>query len=225
MSHATVAEVAANLARVQERVEAAGGDPGRVHVVAVTKAFDTAVVRAALGAGLAHIGENYAQELLAKARELNAEAGPGVPMPNWHFIGRLQSNKVRVLAPHVALWQSIDRVELVDELARRAPGAALLVQIDLAHDAGKGGATFGHAPSLVAAARDRGLDVRGLMGLGVAGDDRATFDGFVRLVALADELGLPERSIGMSGDLELAVRAGSTMLRIGRDLFGGRPAR
>jgi pyridoxal phosphate enzyme (YggS family) len=207
------------LAAVRRRITEAGGDPAAVTVVAVTKALPVDAVRAAAAAGLCDVGENYAQELLAKAAELGDEA------PRWHFLGRLQTNKVRQLAAHVALWQSVDRADLVREIAKRAPGAAVLVQVNLSGEPQKGGCAFDEVPFLVGLAGDEGLDVRGLMGVGPAGPPAASRPAFERLVGLADALELPVRSIGMSGDLEVAVAAGATMVRIGRDLFGPRPER
>jgi PLP dependent protein len=212
--------VRAALARVHERILTAGGEPTAITVVAVTKGFDDDVVRAALDAGLPALGENYAQELMAKADALTPDSHPA-----WHFLGRLQTNKVRHLVPHVRLWQSVDRPSVIRELAKRAPGAAVLIQLNLSGEPHKGGCDVAETPSLVGLARDEGLDVRGLMGVGPAGDPSAARPGFARLVALAESLEVPVRSIGMSADLEVAVQEGSTMVRIGRDLFGARPGR
>jgi pyridoxal phosphate enzyme (YggS family) len=209
-------QVRHDLERVHDRITGAGGDPARVRVLAVTKGFGPDAVEAALAVGLPAVGENYAQELLDKAAALDAQ-------PEWHFIGRLQSNKVRLLADRVVCWQSVDRTSLVDEIARRAPGARILVQVNASGEAQKGGAVPADVPDLVARGRDAGLDVAGLMAVGVLGDADATERAFHEVVGLADELSLPERSIGMTDDLELAVRAGSTMVRIGRALFGARP--
>ena len=234
---ATIADVRANLDDIRARIRGAGGDPDAVRVLAVTKAFGPEVARVALAAGLHDLGENYAQELVAKdaalrsdrARDPAGEQGdrphPAVVAPTWHFLGRLQTNKVRSLAGIVGLWQSVDRVELVRQLASRAPGASILVQINLSGEEQKGGCTFDDAPALVAAAQTEGLAVRGLMGVAPAGPPDATRPGFTRLVAIADELGLRERSLGMSDDFEVAVQEGSTMIRIGRGLFGPRPPR
>jgi pyridoxal phosphate enzyme (YggS family) len=211
-------ELAANLARVRERIASAAGPVEQVQVVAVTKAFPPEVVPLALAAGLVDLGENYAQELLEK---VGAAASAGA---RWHFLGRLQTNKVRHLAAHVALWQSVDRPALVDEIAKRAPGAAVLVQVNLSGEPQKGGCAFVEVPDLVARATERGLDVHGLMGVAPAGPPERARPGFERLVAMADELDLPVRSIGMSGDLEVAVACGATMVRVGRDLFGERPS-
>jgi PLP dependent protein len=208
------------LARVLDQVADAGGDPTALTVVAVTKGFGPEAPLAALDAGLVDLGENYAQELEDKAVAVDAA---DVPTPRWHFIGRLQSNKVRLVADRVACWQSLDRASVVDEVAKRAPGARVLVQVNGAGEDGKGGATLDDVPDLVGRARDAGLDVAGLMAVGVAGDDHATEEAFRATVALADRLHLPERSLGMSADLAAAVRAGTTMIRVGTALFGPRP--
>lgn len=217
------AGVAAALDRVRDELAAAGGDPDRITVVAVTKGFGADAPIAALEAGVVDLGENYAQELQDKADAVDERGG--LPAPRWHFIGRLQSNKIRLVADRVACWQSIDRSSLVAELAKRAPGARMLVQVDAAGEPGKGGADPADVPDLVARARDAGLDVTGLMAVGVAGDPDATAAAFAATAALADRLDLPERSLGMSGDLAAAVRAGTTMVRVGTALFGSRPPR
>jgi pyridoxal phosphate enzyme (YggS family) len=215
--------VVGQVATVRQRIVAAGGDPSSVDILAVTKGFGAEAVLAALGAGLPAVGENYAQELLDKAGSLAID-DPEVA-PRWHFIGRLQRNKVRQLAPLVTLWQTVDRIELAAEIAKRAPGAAVLVQLNLSGEEQKGGCEPEDGPSLVSRCRDLGLEVLGLMGVGPAGPAEGSRAGFRQLVRLADDLALPVRSIGMSADLEVAVEEGSTLVRIGRDLFGERPPR
>ncbi|MFN8017881.1 MAG: YggS family pyridoxal phosphate-dependent enzyme [Acidimicrobiales bacterium] len=215
------AEVAARAERVRQRIADAGGDPSVVVLLAVTKGFGPEVAEAAAAAGLVDLGENYAQELVAKAPVL-AEHHLEV---RWHVIGRLQRNKVRQLAPHVHLWQSVDRVELGAEIARRAPGARVLVQVNVSDEPQKGGCAPGEVDRTVAELADLGLDVQGLMTVGRTGDPADARAGFEQLVALADRLALPIRSMGMSGDLEQAVAAGSTMVRVGAALFGPRPVR
>ena len=215
------AVIAARADAVRQRIADAGGDPDRVRLLAVTKGFGPEVAGAALAAGLVDLGESYAQELVAKAPVLAA----GPVAPRWHLIGRLQRNKVRSLAPLVHRWDSVDRLELGREIAHRAPGATVLVQVNVTDEPQKGGCAPAEVDGLVAALQGEGLVVEGLMAVGRAGDEVATREGFATLVAAADRLGLPERSIGMSGDLEAAVAAGSTMVRIGRDLFGERPPR
>lgn len=211
----SVDSVRARLDTVLDRVADAGGDPARIEVVAVTKGFPAEVATAALGAGFGDLGENYAQELQAKADQLPDTV-------RWHFIGRLQSNKVRLVADVVSCWQSVDRRSLVDEIAKRAPGARVLVQVDAAGEPRKGGAEPGAVADLVAAAGDAGLVVGGLMAVGVHGDDARTARAFRTVSDLADRLELPTRSMGMTGDLEAAVAAGTTMIRVGTALFGPR---
>lgn len=193
---------------------------GPIAIVAVTKGFGSDAVRAAAAAGFTDFGENYAQELLAKATDLGDQLSA-----RWHFLGRLQRNKVRSLAPLVAVWESVDRPELAEEIARRAPGARVYVQANLSGEPNKGGAPFSEVPDLVARARSLGLAVDGLMGVAPAGDPEDARPGFRALVALADDLGVEVRSIGMSGDFEVAVEEGSTELRVGTALFGPRPLR
>ena len=219
------AVVAARAATVRDRIASAGGGSD-VQLLAVTKGFGVDAVAAAWSAGLVEVGENYAQELLDKVVELGAGPIDGHRVEvAWHFIGRLQRNKVRHLAAVVALWQTVDRAELAAEIAKRAPGAAVLVQLNLSGEAQKAGCPPTEAPTLVARAVELGLDVRGLMGVAPAGPPEQARPGFRQLVELADRLDLPVRSIGMSADLEVAVQEGSTMVRVGRDLFGERPPR
>jgi PLP dependent protein len=140
-----------------------------------------------------------------------------------HFIGQLQTNKVRQLVGHVDLWETIDRERLVVELARRAPGARILVQVDTTGEPGKGGCPLAGVPALVAAAGAAGLVVDGLMTVGpTVGGPEAARAGFRAVRRLADELGLGTCSMGMSGDLEVAVEEGATEVRVGTALFGSR---
>lgn len=218
----TAAAVGAAADRVRDRITGAGGDPDAVALVAVTKGHGAGAARAALGAGLVELGESYGQELATKADELIADPGPAAP--RWHAIGRLQRNKVRLVAHHVGLWQSVDRTVLAEEIARRAPGAAVLVQVDVTGEPQKGGCPPGEVAGLVTRCRDLGLRVRGLMAVGPIGPPPAARPGFLALVALADRHALEVRSMGMSGDLEVAVACGSTMVRVGTDLLGPRPS-
>jgi PLP dependent protein len=177
-------------------------------------------VTAAASAGCRAIGENYAQELVVKA-PVAAAAGLAV-----HFIGQLQTNKVRQLAGLVDVWETVDRPRLVAELARRAPGARILVQVDTTGEAGKGGCPVADVPALVAAAGDAGLVVEGLMTVGPTdGGPEAARPGFRTVRRLVDDLGLVTCSMGMSGDLEVAVAEGATEVRVGTALFGPRTPR
>ena len=208
----------AAIERVRNRIADAGGDSESMTLVAVTKGHGADAVRAALAAGLHDVGENFAQELAAKADDIDDRDDP-----RWHFIGQVQRNKVRLVAHRVSLWQSVDRLTVGAEIAKRSPGAALLVQVNLSDDPARGGAKPELAPGVVEGVRDLGLDVRGLMAVGPPGGPDAARAGFRAVRAIADRLELPVRSMGMSDDLEIAVQEGSTMLRIGTALFGSRP--
>jgi hypothetical protein len=211
---AVAARLEAVRARITEAARLAGRAPADVTLVAVSKNVAADAIAAAVAAGQRDFGENRAQELVAHAAGVTA---PGV---RWHFVGRLQRNKVALAAPHVALWQSVDRAALVPLLAHHAPGARVLVQVNVAREAGKGGCAPGDAPALVAALRDAGLAVEGLMTVPPAGvDPRPHFDA---LRELAAALGLHELSMGMTADFEAAVAAGATIVRVGTAVFGER---
>lgn len=215
--------VAERLHSVRRRIEQAGGDPSTVRVIAVTKGFGPEAVVAAREAGLHDIGENYANELVAKAAEVEHDASAS-SIVRWHFLGGIQRNKVARLAPIVGLWQSVSRAEEGARIARFAPGAAVLVEVDTTGLSGRNGCRPDDVRTLVPRLRDDGLDVRGLMTVAAPGVDAANA-AFATVRTLADDLGLEERSMGMTDDLEAAVRAGTTMVRIGRALFGERPAK
>jgi len=190
-----------------------------VRIVAVTKGFGIEAVSAALAAGLTDIGENYADELVSKAEEL---AQAGHPPPVWHFLGSVQRNKVARLAPLVAWWQTVSRVAEGRAIAKRHPGATVLVQVDVTGLSGRGGCPPAEVPGLVGALRVEDLSVAGLMAVGPPGPAEGSRPGFTLVSSLAESLGLPVRSMGMSDDLEVALAEGSTMVRVGRALFGDR---
>ncbi|HEY9557144.1 MAG TPA: YggS family pyridoxal phosphate-dependent enzyme [Acidimicrobiales bacterium] len=209
-------------ASVRARIEATGAGLDRVQILAVTKGQPVEAVVAAARCGFADAGESYAQELVGKADAIDeGSAGAEGIAVRWHMIGRLQRNKVRLVAPHVHLWQSVDRLSLGAEIARRSPGASVLVQINVSGAEQQGGCRPEQVDAVVEGCGDLGLDVRGLMAIGprdLAHAPRA----FAEVSRHADRLGLAERSMGMSGDLEAAVLAGSTMVRVGTALFGPR---
>jgi len=215
-------EFAERLASIRGRIESAAPEPDRVTLLAVTKGFGPEAVRTALAAGLVAVGENYADELVAKAATLAAEAGP---TPAWHYLGAIQRNKVPRLAPVVACWQGVGRIEEGRAIAHRHPGARILVQVDVAGLPGRGGVPPAEVEALVGLLRAEDLDVDGLMAVGRPGPPEGARDGFQEVTRLADALGLPTRSMGMTDDLEVALSEGSTMIRVGRALFGERPLR
>ncbi len=189
---------------------------GRTKIIAVTKSLDKEAVVIAKEAGIQAVGENYAQELIEKHRTL------GDLEVEWHMIGAVQRNKIRKLSGILSFWQSVDRIEVLEEIKKRDPAAKVLIQINPLGEIGKGGCSFHDAGRLIEHGLEIGLSVEGIMAVGVQGDLGKTSDIFSKVEALTEEFGLPERSIGMSDDIELAIDHGSTMLRIGRALFGER---
>jgi pyridoxal phosphate enzyme (YggS family) len=219
------AAVAANVARVRDRIAAAAGragrDPGQVTLVAVSKLFPPPAIRAVVAAGVGDIGENYAQDLEAKAAEV-----PGV---RWHFVGRLQRNKAGVVVRVGALVHSLDSLAGARALGRRAHAAGTtaraLVQVEVDERQAAHGVGVGDLPAFVAACRRvEGLEVTGLMAMPAPAEDpEATRPAFRRAAELAAGLGLPQLSMGMTADFEVAVEEGATLVRVGTALFGPRP--
>lgn len=204
------------LAAVQDDIAEAGRSD--VRIVAVTKGFDRSAVDCARRVGLTDVGENYAQEVLEKAEAFTADL-------DVHFIGRVQRNKVRKIAEHIALWHSVARPEIVVEVAKRSPGASILIQVRPGDDTSKDGVHPSELDLMFETARAHEIDVAGLMTIGVLGDATATRNAFVELDRLASSYGVAERSMGMSGDYRDALAAGATILRLGSVLFGDRPQR
>ena len=208
--------VARRYADLRERIAAAGGGP-EVGVVAVTKAFGAWAIDAAAVAGIACVGENYAQECLSKLSCVTVE-----PRPELHFIGRLQRNKVKRLAGCVDVWQSVDRARLVDEIARRAPGARVMIQVNVSGSMAQGGCEHRYVETLASRVDGCGLRLEGLMAIGPHPDAGGSRRCFRQLRRMVDTLGLSHCSMGMSADLEAAVAEGATMVRVGTGLFGAR---
>ena len=213
MSTFSADSVRVALDELHARIERAGGTD--VEIVAVTKTFGPEAIEAALAAGCRSIGENYAQELLEKRA---AAAAAEV-----HFIGQLQTNKVRQLADVVDVYETVDRPKLAREIAKRAPGARILIQVDTTGEPGKGGVPLDELDRLVEHVRDLDLDLVGLMTVGpTEGGPAAAAPGFRQVRAAVDRLGLSVCSMGMTADLEVAVAEGSTQVRVGTALFGQR---
>jgi hypothetical protein len=211
---ALATRVAANLNLVHERIRRAGGDPSAIRIVAVSKTFGIDVVRVASELGLADIGENYLEELESK------RATSGVPV-RWHYLGALQTNKIKRICEVADVVCGVSRDVEIDKIARVHPGMSIYVQVDFTGASERNGASYEDVERLVERARSLELRVEGLMTVAPidpAGARRA-FEGTDHL---AREMGLRERSMGMSDDLELAVSLGSTEVRLGRALFGPR---
>lgn len=229
-----MSDISARLADVRARIDAAarsaGRDPASVRLVAVSKTFPLDAIRAAYDAGQREFGENRVQEALQKI-SLSADL-----QIRWHLLGHLQTNKVRRAAPAFAMIQSVDSVDLLQKLdaAAQESGAAteLLIQVDLAHEATKFGAPVADLPGLFeAAASCRAVRVVGLMTLPPVPDTpEDARPWFRRLREVRDQCqasGVPapmlrELSMGMSGDFEVAVQEGATLVRVGTAIFGSR---
>jgi PLP dependent protein len=215
--------------RIGAAARAAGRDPADVSLVAVSKTWPASAVRELTAAGQADFGENRAQELTGKAAEL-----ADLPV-RWHFVGQLQRNKAAAVARLGAVVHSVDRLSLARTLARAGVEAGRPVEVFLQVDLGgpegelaaRGGAAPAEVPALAdAVAATEGVVLRGLMA--VAPRDAAPGPAFARLAALAERVrtdhpGARDVSAGMSADLEDAVAAGSTLVRVGTALFGARP--
>ncbi len=217
------------LSRIRAACAACGRDPASVRLLPVTKTHPVDAALFAHRLGLAAVGENRVQEAAAK-RPL-APAGL-----RWELIGHLQSNKAKLAVATFDRVQSVDRADLAARLGRLAAEAGkvlpVLLQVNAGDDPAKFGCDLADAPALLdAALAQPGLRVEGLMAIAPLSDDpdvaRRTFDALRdcrdRLAASSGRA-LPELSMGMSGDLEAAVAAGSTCLRVGSALFGERPS-
>ena len=215
--------VATRVAELRERISRAGGVG--VGIVAVTKTFGIDAWSEAKFAGCEAIGENYAQELIAKSQQV--DRAERLPV---HFIGQLQTNKIKSLFDIVDVWQSVDRASVVTELVKRqmtrtsAGRCEILVQVNTTSEIDKGGCDPTEVETLVHQARQGGLDVTGLMTVGPTDmDSGKTRAAFRLLKQMALDLGVEQLSMGMTADVEIAVEEGSTLVRVGTALFGERP--
>ena len=188
---------------------------GRATLIAVSKMQPLSAIAQAYALGQRDFGENYAQELVEKAVALRGQC----PELRWHFIGRLQKNKINALAPHVFAWHTVDSADTAQALAKRVPQAQVLVQVNVAREAQKGGVLPEALAQTLAACV--GLLVRGLMTIHPAEGDATAH--FRALVALRDTH-LPHGwlSMGMSHDYALAIACGATHVRVGTAIFGAR---
>lgn len=213
-------------ARIERAAEAAGRDPKTILLIAVSKTKDAAAIAEAHEAGQRAFGESYAQELAAKATALAHLDGIA-----WHFIGHLQSNKAKLIAAHAHVAHTIDSAALARELGRRVqllerPPLPVLIEVNVANEPQKHGVSAVELADVIAAVQQQpGLALHGLMT--IPPDDLAaaktTFETLVSLRNLHGGVSvLPELSMGMSADLEVAIAAGATMVRVGTAIFGDR---
>ena len=226
-----IAENFKNLtAEITECARHCGRDPSSVRLIAVSKTFDAGRVREAFAAGAQDFGENYAQELSQKQAQL-----ADLPL-RWHFIGHLQTNKVKAVAPFVSLIHSLDSLRLGEEIDRRASQAGRTIDVLLEVHTTDEATKYGLRPQeVIPLARElaklRGIRLQGLMTMGPFSDDAESSRSCFRLIAeLSREissLGIPgvqmrHLSMGMTHDFKIAIEEGATMVRIGTALFGKR---
>ena len=217
--------IAGNLRTVRGRIaaaaERAGRDPAGVRLIAVSKTFPVETIAEAIRAGVTDLGENRVQEGAEKAP---AVAAAGLA-PTWHLIGHLQSNKVKLALDHFSVIHSIDSLDLAQRINRlTARRVDVLLEVNVGGEASKFGLTVDATPALAeAVARLANLNLIGLMTVAPLDMDvESVRPVFRQLRHLRDSLGLRELSMGMSADFEVAIEEGSTMVRIGRAIFGAR---
>jgi PLP dependent protein len=222
-------EITARLAELRERValaaRRAGRDPAAVTVVLASKTQPPEAIRAAYAAGAREFGENYVQEAAAKQDAL-ADLGD----LRWHLIGHLQTNKARDAANRFALIQSLDSARLAAALGRvrPAPRVPVLIEVNAAGEVSKTGVEAAGLERLIEAAR-AAVDILGLMTIPPAAPDPARARPHFAMLremrdrlAAATGLALSELSMGMTGDFEVAIEEGATIVRVGRAIFGER---
>lgn len=211
------ARIAANLAEIDTALARLGRSRHEVAVVAVTKTHSVKTVLAAYDAGLRQFGENYLEELIAKAT-----ATASLPDIEWQYLGALQSRKIRTVAQHANVMATVSREKELIRLAEcEHPWPRIMIQVDFTGSDGRNGALVEDVTTLVSSARRRGLEVEGLMTVAPIELDSAR-RAFRELAHLAAGEGLPQLSMGMSGDFEVAVEEGATQIRLGQALFGPR---
>ena len=214
--------------RIVRAAAACGRDPREVRLVAVSKTKGPEAVREAYGAGQRLFGESYAQELVTKR-----EALADLVDIEWHFIGHLQTNKAKLVARAADVVHAVDSVVLARELGKRVLAAGrkgpipVLIEVNITAEAQKHGASPSELAEVIAAVQAQpGLALRGLMTMPPFGDlevARRTFEALASLRSLhGGQPLLPELSMGMSADLEVAVACGATMVRVGTAIFGAR---
>ena len=229
--------LALELATLRDRIERAcaevGREPSEIRVLAVTKGFGPEAIEAAIAANIPDVGENYLQEAQAKFADVAWPAAPKAVKPRRHFIGRVQRNKARKIAALFDVVQTIDGPAVATALARGAADAGktldVLIQVNIAHD-DRNGVPVDDVPALArnVASLD-GLRLRGVMAVGPL-DSAQSLTAFERAagayrILAREHTGLDTLSMGMTSDLEAAITAGTTMVRVGTALFGPRPGK
>lgn len=225
-------DIVGNLRKIQDKIarasEKAGRNPDEITLIAVSKTKPIELIKSAFEAGQLDFGENKVQEMTDKQPEL--------PDAHWHAIGNLQRNKVKYLAPYVHLIHSLDSEKLMKEIDKRAAKEErvipCLIQLNISDEAQKGGTQESLARQLIEKLDEYPhVAIHGLMGIGEFTDEEKVIRAqFIRLREASEQLGdlhherfvMKELSMGMSGDFELAIEEGSTMVRVGSAIFGAR---
>ena len=217
-SEELVARVSDRLSTVLSEIESYCDELGRScpTLVAVSKTRPPEYITAAYDCGHRDFGENYAQELVYKARQLD--------MPvRWHFIGHLQRRNVPAVSSVADVVHAVDSTRVLDRLKRVGYSSPVMIQVNISEELSKSGVPPEEVGDLVQHGRDIGLDVRGLMTIGtVSWTEEEQFEAFSWVARMVSDLSLDYLSAGMSGDWRSAVRAGSTHVRIGTAIFGSR---
>lgn len=228
-------DVRSNLEAVKDRIrkaaERAGRNPADIRLVAVTKQVEPERIIQAAQAGARIFGENYAQELRDKYEAVEKSVEEQV---EWHFIGRLQRNKVKYLIGRVELIHSLDSASVAEEINKRAQKAGIkmpvLIEVDTAQEESKGGIKAAEAGDFInGLAELLSIEIRGLMTMPpYFNEPELARPYFRKLRELRDDLKnkfplVKELSMGMSGDFEVAIEEGATLVRVGSAIFGPRP--
>ncbi len=212
------ADLEGRLEQVRAEIRRAGGTDA-VRIVAVTKTHPVAAVRAGVSAGLVEFAENYADELVPKAEQV-LDQGLDV---RWHYIGAIQRRRLRHICRYVSVIETVSREVELESLSDLGYEGELLVQVaPSGHPTGRNGADAEQVSVLVARGWELGLNVVGLMGMALPGSLQSAADYFAQVRRLGEDLHLREYSMGMSGDYQVGVAQGATMVRLGSALFGVR---
>jgi len=199
----------------------AGRSPDEITLIAVTKTVAASLIEEAYNLGIRHFGENRVQEADQKIRQLSGLQ----PLPVWHMIGHLQSNKVNTALELFDIIQSVDSLPKAELINRRAlKKTSVMLQVNVAGEKTKGGFSPSEMTGAVAiVSKLPNLEIRGLMTIAPAVDEAERVRSiFRRMREMRDSFGLEQLSMGMSDDFEVAIEEGATMIRVGRALFGER---
>ncbi len=216
-------DVRDNCRRVLDRIHNAAArssqDPASIRLIAVTKTVSAELIREAAKCGISNVGENRLQEALSKRAELQ-----DLPL-QWHFIGHLQTNKAKKVIETFDWVQSVDRFELAERLNQQATSRLpVLIEVELGNEDTKSGIPESLVPELLSRLKScEQLDIRGFMAIPPFHENpEECRPYFARLRGLKDRFRMPELSMGMSHDFEIAIEEGATMVRVGTALFGAR---